>query len=115
MKPNKSTVISFRLTEEEFRPYAMLLDKSTMSRSEFFRTIFLEHKIDLVLKEKGSPDYKKCLFYYNKTSNNLNQLTKQINKSVLAGTITQLQYMKLLNTLIDIRELLKGGLDAGKS
>lgn len=68
-----------------------------------------------MLKEKTSPDYKKCLFYYNKTSNNLNQLTKQINKSVLAGTITQLQYMKLLNTLIDIRELLKGGLDAGKS
>lgn len=111
MNNKKSTVISFRLSTQEFEPYALLLDKSSMSRSEFFRTIFLEHKIDIKLKEKVSPDYKKCLFYYNKTSNNMNQLAMKINRAYADNTISEVQFKKLLNSLIDIRNLLQGTLN----
>lgn len=110
MKSNKSTVVSFRLSEDEFRPYAEILEGSTLSRSEFFRSVFLQHKFVFTLKEKPTPDFKKCVFYYNKASNNLNQLAHKINSAYQSGVITESLFVRLLNSLIDIRNLLDNGL-----
>ncbi|ENG8827670.1 hypothetical protein ABVL22_004275 [Salmonella enterica] len=110
MKSNKSTVVSFRLSEDEFKPYAKILEGSTLSRSEFFRSVFLQHKFVFTLKEKPTPDFKKCVFYYNKASNNLNQLAHRVNSAHQSGIVNENLFFRLLNALIDIRNLLENGL-----
>ncbi|CNK26201.1 Uncharacterised protein [Yersinia aldovae] len=114
MAEKKTIVVSFRLEEEEFEPYRILLEKSTMSRSAFFREIFIAHKKEITLKEKSSPDYKTLLFYVNKASNNINQMARLGNKANKSNLITEDTYIKMLNQLVSIANSLKGALHVGE-
>ena len=111
----KDVVVAFRLAHDEFEPFRAVLEKSTMSKSAFFRMIFLAHKKELFLKEKPSTDLTKLLFTISRMSNNINQLTRRIHLAENNNTITHETYMKLLNQLVGMNQLLSGVIDAGKS
>jgi hypothetical protein len=52
-------------------------------------------------------DYKRCLFYLHKTSNNMNQIARRLNADNAKGIISDALYKKLLNALIGIRNTLQ--------
>lgn len=111
----KSIVVAFRLSEEEFKPFADLLADSTMSKSDFFREVFLARNINITLERKASPEYGRLLFLMNKASNNINQIAKRINIDYKAGLVSESRYSKIINELISLNSLLKGIVDAGKN
>lgn len=113
MKKNKGVVVSFRLTEEEFKPFKELLDKSDKTKSEFFRDIFLakEKNINITFNELKPIDYYSILRVVNKSGNNLNQIAKSFNSANKSNVISERVYLKGLNLLISINTHLKRALN----
>ena len=106
-KENKEILISFRLTASEYEAISIKLQKSTLSRSEFFREVFLRQTYIFNLKEKKPPEYKNLLFIFNKASNNLNQIAKRVNSDNKSGVVSNTTYLKTINQLISINNYLK--------
>ncbi|MBI0006983.1 plasmid mobilization relaxosome protein MobC [Gilliamella sp. W8126] len=109
MKNKKSKVISFRLTEEQYKPYEALLEKSSKSPSEFFRELFLskEKNISVIFNESKPIDYFHLLREINKAGNNLNQIARHFNSANKANIITDDLFKKGINLLININTMLK--------
>lgn len=105
----KSEVISFRLSSEEYEKYRVAIEKSGISKSEFFRSVFLDLSPVVELKEAKNKniDYKKLVFLVNKSSNNLNQIAFQLNAGAKQGIITQSVVNRAINYLFSIEKLLK--------
>lgn len=108
---NKTKVVSFRLSEDDFSEYEKILASSDMKKSEFFREVFLNANVNITVKEKPAKDYHALLFKYNKASNNLNQLAHRVNSAFVSGGISEHVFKKTLNELINIRELLLSGVN----
>ncbi|HFP1355966.1 TPA: molybdopterin-guanine dinucleotide biosynthesis protein MobC, partial [Escherichia coli] len=51
------------------------------------------------------------VYHFNKAGNNLNQLAYKVNSAFLMGRISESLYVKVLNCLVDIRELLMTGVN----
>lgn len=107
-KENKGRVVSFRLSEEEFAPFKERMQKANLNQSKFFRETFLQAN---PVFEEASKEYERLLFYFNKTSNNLNQLAHGANRAWNRGIISEQVYRRFLNELISIRELLNAGVN----
>ena len=113
MAVDKKHVVSIRFTDEEYQPYEKLMKELGIGKTEFFRALILSRfdKVEVPEKKsKTTPDFKKCLFYFNKSSNNLNQIAHRLNKENLNGIITDSMVRKCLFELITIREILQGAL-----
>lgn len=109
-KTNKSVHVTFRLTEDEYAPFAKAIAQLDISKSEFFRMLTLNRIENYQPDYRQQPDYKRCLFLMNKTSNNLNQIAHRLNLDHNKGIISSSLYERALNTLINIRDLLQGAL-----
>lgn len=109
---NKSKVISFRLTEEQYKPFEELLNKSDKKSSEFFRELFLSKQkdVNIIFNESKPVDYYNILRIVNKSGNNLNQLARSFNYAFKSGHISEDLYKKAINLLINIQGLLKNTL-----
>ena len=108
----KDAVVTFRLAQEEFAPFEELLSRSSMSKSEFFRSLFLSNEKQVNLKERRPVDYQRLLYIANKAGNNLNQIAKQLNVAHKTGEINELDYHHAINQLVSINECFKGILNA---
>ncbi|NWO07622.1 MAG: plasmid mobilization relaxosome protein MobC [Alteromonadaceae bacterium] len=86
---NKSEIISFRLTQDEYGPYRRIIEESGTSRAEFFRKVFLELSptVTITAKKHAKKESPKVLFYANKTSNNINQIARQLNLAAKTGEL----------------------------
>ncbi|MFA0073428.1 plasmid mobilization relaxosome protein MobC [Vibrio cyclitrophicus] len=113
MKPkeNRSVPISFRLTESEFEPYKYVLAKTELTKTDFFRSVFLNKQYTFNVNEKRPVEYDRLLFLFNKTSNNINQIAHKLNGAYRGGIVSEKVYVESLNNLISIERLLKGGID----
>lgn len=106
--PNKNTdekldiIVTFRLSETEFKPYKSLIDKSGLSKSKVMREIFISKSDKAVLPKTPSADSKRLLFLANKASNNLNQIAHKFNLAHNKGTVNEKAYLSLLNSIINI-------------
>lgn len=105
-------MISFRLAQPEYEPFRVPVQQSNLSRSEFFRQLFVDSKAKVVINQKRerTEDYTKYLHLVNKISNNLNQLAKLLNTAEKAGRVSSQQYSKGLNDINAIRQLLNNKL-----
>lgn len=85
----RSEVISFRLTEDEYAPYRRVIEDSGTSRADVFRKVFLElsPSITITATKRASKESPKVLFYANKTSNNINQIARQLNIAAKTGEL----------------------------
>ncbi len=113
MAVDKKHVVSIRFTDEEYQPYERLMNELGIGKTEFFRALILSRfdKVEMPAKKvQPTPDFKKCLFFFNKSSNNLNQIAHRLNKENLNGIITDSMVRKCLFELITIREILQGAL-----
>lgn len=111
MAVDRKHVVSVRLTEEEYAPFLEIMSSLEISKSEFFRLVILNRISELPTKPKITKDFRKCLFYFNKTSNNINQIAKRINVDSKSGSVSEDTYKRYLNTLISINSLLAGALE----
>lgn len=112
VRKTKDKVLSFRVSEDEARDFEKRLAESGLSKSNYFREVFINRKAEIHIKNK---DISILVFYFNKASNNLNQLAHQVNSAHFSDKVSESIYKRFLNTLIDIRTLLlKGVSDADK-
>lgn len=108
-RKNKDKVVAFRLSSEDFADFENKLSASRMSRSEFFREVFINANVQLTVKAAPSKDHESLLYLYNKASNNLNQLAHQVNSAHVSGHVSPSLYLKYLNALVEVRDLLLSG------
>lgn len=106
----KTHVLHFRLTENDFAEFDQKLKQTGMSKSEFFREVFLNSKVTFNVKPVKPFEYHRLVFIYNKAGNNLNQLAHKINSDHRRGIISEMLHLKWLNKLAAIESLLLAGI-----
>ena len=111
-KEKRSESVSFRLTPTEFLPYKRILDNTDLSKTDFFRSVFLNKQYSFTVKENKPIEYNRIIFLMNKTSNNINQIAHRLNADSNKGIITQHQYNIVNNHLITIENQLRRLIDA---
>lgn len=112
VKKTKDKVLTCRVPYEDFEKLEQRIKDAGMSKSEYFRDVVINRKAEINVVVK---DMQSLIFYYNKTSNNLNQIAHKLNSAHLENRISESLYGRMLNALIDIRTLLlKGVEDADK-
>ncbi|MGD1336113.1 plasmid mobilization protein [Vibrio harveyi] len=110
-KENRSVPISFRLTESEFAPLKKVLEETDLTRTDFFRRVFLGNEYQFTIKEQPPKEYDRLLFLFNKSSNNINQVAHKLNSAYRSEVISEKVFLESLNTLISIERLMKGAID----
>ncbi|WP_394213495.1 plasmid mobilization protein [Enterovibrio calviensis] len=111
MEEKKSILVSFRLTETEFKPYESLFRETNLTKTEFFRGVFLSKKYEFTVNENRPVDYQKLVFLFNKSSNNINQVAYKLNDTHRNGTVSESLYRETLNRLISIESLMQRVID----
>ncbi|MUK76554.1 plasmid mobilization relaxosome protein MobC [Aliivibrio fischeri] len=106
-----TTYVGFRLLNEEHDKFTKKAEKANMTLIEFLREGILKNKSIVVRKEDDSLDKQQLIFLYRKTSNNLNQLTKQVHISNKAGTLSKANMDKAIHQLESIKALLEKGIN----
>ncbi|MGR6830960.1 plasmid mobilization protein [Aliivibrio wodanis] len=106
-----TTYIGFRLLNEEYDKFKKKAEKANMTLIEFLREGVLKNKSFVVRKEKRSIDKQQLIFLYKKSSNNLNQIAKQIHISNKAGIITKSEMKSAIKHIESIMELLEKGIN----
>ncbi|UJF17237.1 plasmid mobilization relaxosome protein MobC [Vibrio sp. SS-MA-C1-2] len=101
-RENKEHIITFRLSNEDFKPFEKVLLNTDQTRSSLFRKVVIT-KSELIFIDKGKlEESKKITFLANKSANNINQIAKQLNKYHKSGVVTEQLYQEVLNRLITI-------------
>lgn len=114
-KTNKSELVAIRFRSEEIEPYLKTIEKIGVTKSEFFRQVILNNYDKERLEEDRESSYSKLLFYYNKTSNNINQIARRINTESLKGKISDSFLKEILNRLEMIDQSLLYGIEEFKN
>lgn len=119
-KTSKTTVVfSLRVSEEDAGLYDAMCKDASLNRSELLRAIIKTKTngggvvINAPQKKQKDPDYSKLIFYYNKASNNINQVAKKINSAFAANIISENTMLSGIAVLQNIERLLEAGLDNG--
>ncbi|CAH0299074.1 hypothetical protein WB91_08680 [bacteria symbiont BFo1 of Frankliniella occidentalis] len=113
VKKTKDRVLTCRVSHEDFEKLEQMIADAGMSKSEYFRDVVINKKAEINIVVK---DMQSLIFYYNKASNNLNQVAHKANSAYQENRISESLYGRLLNVLIDVRTLLLRGVeDADKS
>jgi hypothetical protein len=102
---------TFRLSEEEYKPYGLLIKKQGYNKSKLFRDIFMDKSERIIAPKIQSKDNKRIFFLANKSANNINQIAKKLNESHKSGAITDHVYLETLNRLISIEKLFKSAIN----
>lgn len=111
---NKSVRISFRLTDSEYEPFKQVIEELGITKSEFFRLLITDRLDPEKHNKKSQSDYNRLLFLFNKTSNNINQIAKNLNILFKRGDITEREFKKWLSILSVVSSNLLSGLDNAK-
>lgn len=101
-KENRKKIITFRLSDSEYEPYEKKLKKLNMTKSSFFREVFITKSDSVHIAKEKTQDNKRLLFLANKSSNNINQIAKKLNSAYRSGVVTEKVYLETLNNLISL-------------
>lgn len=107
-KKNKDVVVSFRLSNADFEPFESEMKRLNMSKSQYFSLLVTGKLEESFSSGHNTKDYKKILFYVSKASNNINQIAKRLNADNKGCVIKESTYIKAMNALISIRNVLIG-------
>ncbi|WP_296276394.1 plasmid mobilization protein [Pseudomonas sp. UBA7530] len=103
-------VVSLRLTASDHAKWLAKVKASGQTRSEFFRSCVLGNKTSVVAKKPASADKLQLIFYFNKASNNINQLAWSTHQARKRGTLDAQTFGRLLEKLNSISELMAKGI-----
>ena len=102
--------VSIRLSEADFHSWNQKVSDSGLSASAFFRRAIIENRTWVKAKVTISVDKKRLIYLFNKSSNNINQLAHRANLDNLKGLVSDITYVSILKSLIDIQCMLKQGI-----
>lgn len=115
MGNKKVNVVTIRLSDDEIKPFFEAMESlGIKNKSEFYRAVLLNNFDPNKHDKSNQEKLNKILFYYNKSSNNLNQIAKAVNTFVMKGGVTEQEKINILNRLNLIVDLLKENLDEKK-
>ena len=103
--------IQIKLTPSEFEQFKPLLEASGLKRATLFKKIVLGREIQVSQSKLTSPEKNRIVFLTNKTSNNINQIAKNINQAYRGGVVNEHLYIATLNNLISLEKLFAGALN----
>lgn len=113
-KKNRSIQVGIRFTEEEFAPYKSAAEKLGLSNAELLRAVLLNNFDPKIHDKKTRKDIKKLLFYFNKASNNINQLAKVINTQAKTSNIDTKKLIQFYSKLNRIYDSFENGIEHAK-
>lgn len=102
-------VVSLRLTASDHEQWLSKVKASGQTRSEFFRSCVLGNKTTVVTKTSASADKLRLIFYFNKTSNNINQLTWSTHLARKRGLLDAKTFERVLEKLNKLTEFMARG------
>lgn len=103
--PKKDLRVTIRFTKDEYSAIEKIIDDTGWTQSEALRKLIFDRANNF--KERTPNESRKIdrlLFYFNKTSNNLNQVAKLMNTANLEGKLTEKKLIDALNTMIKVEE-----------
>jgi hypothetical protein len=103
--------ITFKLTESQYEPYKKVLETTKVKRGTLFREIFLAKIPNDYLGTINSHQADRVVFLANKTSNNLNQLARQVHSAHRSGVVSEKVFVEFLNRIISIEETFRKAID----
>lgn len=107
-------MVGLRFTEEEFEPFKKAIEALGLTKSEFFRLLCINQLDPNIHSKVNSDKHDRILFLVNKTSNNINQIAKQINIAFKENTITEKQLIDWYRKLSIITDNLMMGIERVK-
>lgn len=110
----KGKIFSFRITDEDAIEYDRICSLQSLSRSELLQQIITKNAkgeaVKIIPKKtkiiECKKDHEKLLYFFNKTSNNINQLAKKINTAFAKKIINEELMMSGINHLKSIEDIL---------
>lgn len=102
-------VVSLRLTPSDHALWLSKVEASGQTRSEFFRSCVLANKTEVLARTPASVDKLRLIWYFNKASNNLNQLAWTAHQARKRGVLDARLFEYVVGQLSGIREFLKRG------
>ncbi len=117
MKSDKNKVsvhIQTKVSESDYEPFKRIISETGIKPAKLFRDLILSNGENLVVEGKDSThnkDINRMIFYFNKTSNNMNQIAKRLNECRRTGVISERVFLESLNKLISIESYLISGLE----
>lgn len=104
-------VISLRLTPSDHALWLSKVEASGQTRSEFFRSCVLANKTSVIAKKAASVDKLRLIWFFNKASNNLNQLAWSAHQTRKRGLLDGRAFEQVLRHLSTISELMQKGVN----
>lgn len=105
-------VVSLRLTPTDHEVWLAKVEASGQTRSEFFRSCVLGNKTEVIAKVPASADKLRLIWYYNKASNNLNQLAWSAHLTRKRGLLDEKAFEQVMGHLNTISELMQQGINS---
>lgn len=110
----KGKIFSFRITDEDAQEYDRICSLQSLTRSELLQQIITKNtkgEVVKIIPKKTKiiecrKDHEKLLYFFNKTSNNINQLAKKINTAFAKKIINEELMMSGINHLKNIESVL---------
>lgn len=100
-------VVSLRLTPTDHELWLSKVEASGQTRSEFFRSCVLGNKTEVIAKKAASADKLRLLHYFNKTSNNMNQLAWSAHQTRKRGLLDARAFEQVISHLDTISQLMQ--------
>ncbi len=100
-------VVSLRLTPTDHALWLSKVEASGQTRSEFFRSCVLGNKTEVIAKMPASVDKLRLIWYFNKTSNNLNQLAWSAHLTRKRGLLDASAFEQVIGHLQTISQLMQ--------
>lgn len=104
-------VVSLRLTPTDHERWLSKVYESGQTRSEFFRSCVLGNKTEVIAKTPASVDKLRLIWYFNKASNNLNQLARSAHQTRKRGMLDAGAFQQVIRHLRTISELMQKGIN----
>ena len=104
-------VVSLRLTASDHAQWLSKVKASGQTRSEFFRSCVLGNRTEVIAKTPASVDKLRLIWYFNKASNNLNQLAWSVHQTRKRGLLDGRAFEQVIGHLRTITELMQKGVN----
>ncbi|NOI26473.1 relaxosome NikA [Vibrio mediterranei] len=115
MTKETSTIhVQARLTPAEFEPFKQLIKITGLKKATLIKKVILSNKNNVFCVEQSKEEVeskRRMIFLANKTSNNINQLAKNLNQAYRSGVVSERNYRKIMNDLVGVRSTFEKGMD----
>lgn len=103
IRKDKSTKFSFRIDNNLKDELIKEATERNNNISEYLRNIIIQRSQEYLVNSQMLSEQrdvsKKLIFLYNKSSNNINQIAKSLNKALLTGKLSDELFFDLLSQL----------------